>query len=345
MNVVTISPTAGYEHIGVRLPLLATSGAKTYDVPEWSASGFRVNGFDVGGAAGNVMPFKLLLPFDAFDLVLTINAKVLRTNPSAKSADMAFLGLTKRQSDLLQYVSDAYLSEELVSTGDLIEVVAKTPKSAEMPTAAQSSSSSRKVGRAFGKILSALALAAVAAGLLAYLVSSAYQRIFVISAVSGLVAIESSAIASPVAGVAVVTAKGDALKVGDPVAEVTALSGEVVKIASPCNCTVPAESRSGAMPIAAGGRILSLYHDGSAPMVNAFVRYEDLLRLYRGASIKLFFADGSVSSDAAIGSLPSLSPENLPDGALVEIDVKPGAELKRELIGQPVFVQFDTGPL
>jgi hypothetical protein len=345
MNVVTISPASSYEQIGVRLPLRATSGAKTYDVPEWSASGFRVSGFESKVAVGTVIPFKLLLPFDAFELALTVNAKVLRVNSSTMSADLAFLSLTKRQGDLLQYVSDAYLSQELISTGDLIEVVAKTPVSAEMPMATQSLSPTKKAGRAFAKFVSGIALLAVAAGLLVYLISSAYQRVFVISAVSGVVDIESSAIASPVAGVAIVTAKGDTLRVGDPVAEVTALGGEVIKIASPCNCTVPAESRSGAMPIAAGDRILTLYHDGLAPMIKAFVRYEDLLRLYRGASVKLFFADGSVSNNAAIGSLPSLSPENLPEGSLVEIDVKPGVELKRDLIGQPVFVQFNTNPL
>jgi mannuronan synthase len=345
MNVVTISSSGGYEHIGVRLPLLATSGAKSYSVPEWSVSGFRVAGLESKAAVGDVMPFRLLLPFDAFELVLTVNAKVLRINPSAASADMAFLSLTKRQIDLLQYVSDAYLSEELVSTGDIIEVVAKTPMSAEMPMAAHPSSPSKKAGRALGKAFSALALSAVAVGLIFYLASSAYQRVFIISAVSGLVAVESSAIASPVAGIAVITAADAPLKVGDPVAEVTALGGEVVKIASPCNCTVPAQSQSGAMPVAAGGRILFLHHDGSAPKISAFVRYEDLLRLYRGASIKLFFADGSVSNDAAIESLPSLSPDNLPDGGLVEIEIKPGAELKRDFIGQPVFVQFDTGPL
>jgi mannuronan synthase len=345
MNVVTISPPASYEHIGVRLPLRVISDGKSYAVPEWSASGFRIDGYVSGAAAGIIVPFELLLPFDAFDISLTVNAKVLRVNPLAKSADMAFLGLTKRQSNLLQYVSDAYLSEELVSAGDLIEVVAKTPASAEMPKAPAPSTPSKKARRAFGKIISTIALTAIGAGLLVYLVSSAYQRVFVISAVSGLVTIDSSAIASPVSGIAVITAKGATLKVGDPVAEITAVSGEIIKVASPCDCTMPADTQSGAAPIAAGDRILSLYHDDSAAMISAFVHYEDLLRLYRGASIKLFFADGSVSNSATIGSLPSLSPENLPDGGLVQIDVKPGTDLKRDLIGQPVFVQFDTGPL
>ncbi len=344
MNVVTISPSTSYEHISVRLPIRAVMDSKAYTVPEWSASGFRIASADIDLGVSGTAPFKLLFPFDAFDLILRVKAKVIRSNPATKTTDFAFLGLTKRQGELLQYISDAYLSEELVSSGDLIEVVARTPKTAEMPKAAEAATVPQRAGRAFGKILTTLALGGIAAGLAIYLATSAYQRSFVIPAVSAVVTVDKSEITSPTAGIATITAKDTALKVGDPVAEVTALGGEVVKIASPCNCSMPATNQSGPLPIAAGATILSLSHDDSTPQISAFVRYDDLLTLYRGASVKLYFADGSVSRDAKIVNLPPLAPESTPDGALVEVDVKPGVELKRELIGQPVFVQFDTGP-
>jgi mannuronan synthase len=310
VNVVNISPSTSYEHVSVKLPIKAVTDSKAYLVPEWSASGFRIAGSDTDLGSGTVLPFKLLFPFDAFDLIIRVKAKVTRTNPSAKTSDLAFLGLTKRQNELLQYISDAYLSEELVSSGDLIEVVARTPKAAEMPKAAEPKSGPQRTRRAFGKVMASLALGALALGLTAYLASSAYQRVFVISAVSALVTVESSQVSSPAAGIATIVAKNVSLKVGDPIAEVTTLSGEIIKIASPCNCSMPAASQTGPTPIAPGSPILSLSHNDSKPQISAFVRYEDLLTLYRGASVKLYFADGSVIRDAKIASLPPLRMEH-----------------------------------
>jgi mannuronan synthase len=344
VNVVNISPSVAHEHIAVRLPLQAVIESTAYEVPEWSASGFRIAGFDDRTAVGTVIPLKLVFPFDAFSLMLSVKVKILRTNLPGRSADVVFLGLTRRQSELLQYVSDAYLTEELVATGDLIEVVARTPSGAEMPKVAESTTTSRKAWRLTGRILGSLGFAAAAIGLIAYLASSTYQRIFVIPAISGLVTVDVSEIASPAAGIAVITAKGTSLKVGDPVAELTTLDGEVVKISSPCNCTISVGSQSGPVPVAAGARIAALSHDDSAPQISAFVRYEDLLPLHRGASVKVFYADGSASRQAAIGNLPPLSPENFRADSLVEVKINPGAELKRDLIGQPVYVLFDTGP-
>lgn len=344
MNVVKFSSSVRNENISVRLPLRAVVGSRTFAVPEWSTSGFRVAGFEAGMITGNSAPVRLILPFDAFDLAVSTTAKILQLDAAGKTADMAFVGLTKRQSELLQYVSDAYLSEELVSVDDLIEVVARTPAAIVMPSAPEPATLPKRARRAFGRVLTISALGIAALAMTAYLISSAYQRAFIVPAVSGLITVQSTKIVSPAAGIVKVAAGKSSFKVGDKVADVTTLTGEKITIASPCNCTVLGDLQNEPIPVAPGDAILDLGHDDARPSISAFVHYSDLQPLYRGASVKLFFADGTESRDAEIGALPPLSPEDTPTSALIEIKIKTGAELKRELVGQPVFVLFDTGP-
>ena len=113
------------QHVRLKIPIQVEVDGVRYQVDDWSVGGFGVESVLTSRQAGERFPVKLIFPFEEFDMTMRFDARVVYADQEHGRFGCAFLGLSKQQSDVFRYLVDAYLSGEVVSAGDILQVRAR----------------------------------------------------------------------------------------------------------------------------------------------------------------------------------------------------------------------------
>ncbi len=113
------------QHVRLKIPIQVEVDGVRYQVDDWSVGGFGVESVITSRQAGERFPVKLIFPFEEFDMTMRFDARVVYADQEHGRFGCAFLGLSKQQTDVFRYLVDAYLSGEVVSAGDILQVRAR----------------------------------------------------------------------------------------------------------------------------------------------------------------------------------------------------------------------------
>ena len=131
---------------------------------------------------------------------------------------------------------------------------------------------------------------------------------------------------------------------GDPAFAIRTLSGAVLTVQMPCDCTVaPGAARVGDT-VVAGETVMQVATADAPVVVHARVTPDLLRDLAAGDLASIQFPDGSATPARLDTSALAASTYNLTGGGDVDVVLAPTAAVPRQAVGTPVSVVIATNP-
>ena len=113
------------QHVRLKIPIQAEVDGIRYQVDDWSIGGFGVESVMTSRQPGEHFPVKLIFMFEEFDMTMRFDARMVYADQDHGRFGCAFLGVSQQQMEVFRYLVDAYLSGEVVSAGDILQVRAR----------------------------------------------------------------------------------------------------------------------------------------------------------------------------------------------------------------------------
>jgi len=329
------------QHPRYRLPMRATIDGHTYQVHDWSMNGFAIE----AGAfpVGKTMLAALTIPFDGYEFVLTVPSEVLYSSELDKRTSFLFLDLEDGQAGLLQYITDAVLSGEVVKAGDILDVARRTEvrPNKQMPPAPHMTGAARlaHIGR---RMAASAGVLAIGAALVAFLSANVYDELYVVRSESASVSAKTVNIASPAVGRISFLNERTQVAFGEPVMTINPAVGNPITVQSPCDCIQVDQRFANGDFVRMGEPIIRLMRNDAPIVISAAVPADKLMSLYGVKTARVVYAGGITVTDADIMWLPGKGENqtDLPREPLTVV-IDPKQKLSSDMIGQPVEVTFD----
>jgi mannuronan synthase len=228
------------QHVRLRIPIQVEVDGVRYQVDDWSVGGFGVESVMTSRQAGEHFPVKLIFLFEEFDLTMRFDARMVYADQDHGRFGCAFLGLSQQQTEVFRYLVDAYLSGEVVSAGDVLQVRSHDNSGQARMQALYSPLSEDELRTARLKRYAGFAAFGLAGLALLLLVALGVKdRYFTVTSTNALVEAPTVPIRAPIVGRYI-----SALKSGERVPPdallgmITGFDGTVVSLESPCDCVV-----------------------------------------------------------------------------------------------------------
>lgn len=310
------------QHVRLKIPIQVEVDGVRYQADDWSVGGFGVESVMTSRQPGERFPVRLIFPFEEFEMTMRFEARMVYVDQDHGRFGCAFLGMTKEQTEIFRYLVDAYLSGEVVSAGDILQVRARDntaqarlqavydPYAQDEPWSARL----KRYGAYAGFGLAGLVLL----GIIALGVKGRY---FTVAAQSAVVDAPVIQLRSPLAGRFV-----SALEPGEPVLPGTLLGtvqgfdGTLVSLESPCDCLVLEQLGLSGQHYQVGEPLVALIEAGQPLTVRAQLPLEELEKLEIGDRAEVRFPG---------------RPEPL-QGQIERIDLRPRLEALRQVSEQPI---------
>lgn len=335
------------QHARYRLPVQAQFGDQSWDVADWSVGGFALNTTSLDVGLKRVLSFRLVFPLDDYDIVLPVQAEVRYIDKERGRVGFRFVNTTQRQISVLRYIIDAFLSGELVTLGDILDVTARShdaaPRSAperQEPTTplARFAAAARRVAVTGVVALGTLFLAL-------FVIDAIYQRLFVSWPISSTISVDTITVAAPITGQIEVVAPGPDLVPGEPAIGVRDWYQKQFFVEAKCACPIVERAGEVGSTIQEGAVVLRAAVVGAKPFIRAVVDDETLIRVREGATARIEYADGTTTSVDLVQHPPaSLGSTAIAGSAATApvLAIDPGRDLSLGQYGTPVRLRFDS---
>jgi mannuronan synthase len=308
------------QHVRLKFPIQVEIDGIRYQVDDWSIGGFGVESVMTSRQAGERFPVRLIFQFEQFDLTMRLEARMVYADQDHGRFGCAFVGVSTEQAGVFRYLVDAYLSGEVVSAGDILQLRSHDSNAQARlqaiysPLAADESWLGRlkRYGAPAGFGLAGLALILLV-GL------GIRERYFTPTSTDAVIAAATVQIRAPIVGRFV-----SALKTGDRVPAdallgmVQGFDGTVVSLESPCDCVVLEQVGLNGQHYQVG-EPLAVLIEADRPL---------LIR----AQLPLEQVEGLAVGDRAEIRVPGR--DELLYGQIERIDLRPGLEALRNSDGQ-----------
>jgi alginate biosynthesis protein Alg44 len=327
-------------HASYKLPLTCVIDGQRYQVSEWSVAGVVLRDASSSLELNKLYDITLVFPFDGYDFALELQAL-------AELIDgrwgLHYANPTPSQITLFRYILDSYLTGELVTAGEILDIrrrdeagsgsTAKRTSSKAQPTLWQQTAG--WLGRAAWLLI----IAAIIVGLASYVTGSVAQRMSLISTESAMVTVDTVPAFAMEAGVVTNLASGS-VKLGQPLATIMTASRNSTTVFSPCDCVVTDTFVAIGASVGAGQRLALLQDVTAQPYVLAWIDRDHVLDLYRGATAQVELASGQSLRGLALKELPLVSQDKVKKGDLVPVKVALPEDATGLVSGEPVVVRF-----
>ena len=110
------------QHVRLKIPIQVEIDGVRYQVDDWSMGGFGVESVMTSRQPGEKFSARLFFPFEDFDMSMRFDARMVYADQEHGRFGCAFLSISQDQAALFRYLIDAYLSGEVVSAGDILQV-------------------------------------------------------------------------------------------------------------------------------------------------------------------------------------------------------------------------------
>lgn len=336
------------QHVRLRIPIGIEIDGTRLTVDDWSLGGFGVLGDLPRHRPGDRFPVRLQLPFESFDLSLSVEAELVYRLDDGSRFGCRFTGLGPSQLSLFRYLVDAYLSGELVSAGDVLAAHARGVAGLGPAGRPEPRARAGSVGRRLRQAAALLLFAAAGAGLAGLAWLGARERWLTVRAEAAIVEAPVTRLSAPAAGRVRPGEPEPVLAVGGPLGTLEAEGGPAIVLASPCECTLVDWLVEPGARVEAGEAVALLAAVDRPLLVRASVPARAGRRLAPGdpAEIDLPGAAGSLRGRIErIDLRPQLL--GLAGGDVLAaarrplvVIVRPERPLDFELLGAPVEVRF-----
>ena len=334
------------QHVRVRMPVKLTcefengqsSQCKLYDI---SAGGFSLNAVESLAKNGKVYEGVLTFTVDTLKIALDIQFCVNSVDAENGRINCEFNSMGAQEVSTLRYLITAFLSGELVSTGDIINTLSR--ENFTRPRKKTGNTHQSLLVRSKAIVISALLLVI---GLMVFsgLVYQVYDHYFVIKATKARLVIDSIDVPMPRDGFvySLISEGQTQLEAGKAIATYETSASEVLKfafqtddpvqaaaiaealnkntkgiISSPCDCElISAQFKDGEYS-AKGKALFQLAQKSAKPEVAAVFDYKDLDSLIVGVGVTVEIpGETSVQGVITHLQLGNDTPDSASDGAI-----------------------------
>ena len=309
------------QHVRLKIPIQIELDGVRYLVDDWSVGGFAVESAMTSRDAGERFTVRMIFPFEQFDMSMRLDARTVYVDQDHGRFGCAFLGLSREQIAVFRYLVDAYLSGEVVSAGDILQIRSREAEARfrARPDLGFLGQPEVGLGRriwTFG----ALGLAGMAH--LTLIGLGLHDRVFAMTATGAVVDAPVREIRAPVGGhFLALVEPGAEVRTGDMLGTLEAGGGRVEPLTSPCDCVVLDQIGRPGESVQSGDALLALIGAGEPLVVRAQLALEEVERLEAGGR-------------AEIRLLGRREPRF---GEIVRIDLRPRLEaLGRSAFAAPV---------
>ncbi len=340
------APRAPTDHGANEHPVFQIPFSVVIDGRSFEGAGISVIGCDAKGLvspnlAGSRRVVSLQFAFPGFNVTMPVDARIEDSSPDRGTVHLRFLDPIGPHLPQLRYILNAYVAGDLVGL-DKVLVAGEAP--AEEKAAARAPRRSSSLLGGIGRGVRVLLLAAATIALVGFVGEQLYKRFFV----------------TPVAGLPVVTMQGTTLRAisagqlefvndkatkGQPAFAIRTLSGEVVTIQMPCDCTVVPGGAAVGATLVAGDPVMQVAPPNSPIVVKATVTPDTLRALVGGATAEVSFPDGTTTA-------ATISPDSARSAAFtagnadgIDISLIPTTTIGADRLGTPVSVAVLSHPL
>jgi len=325
-------------HASYKLPLTCVIEGQRYQVSEWSVAGVVLRDPSPKLELNKLYNIALVFPFDGYDFALELQALA---EFSDDRWELHYANPTPSQITLFRYILDSYLTGELVTAGEILDIRKRDEAGAPAKQASAKVSLTawqRTVGWV-GRALWLLIIGLVIVGLASFVTGSVAQRMSLISTESAMVTVDTLPTYAVESGVVTNLATGS-VKVGQPLATIMTASRNSTTVFAPCDCVVAESSVAVGASVSAGERIALLQDVSAQPYVLAWIDREHVLDLYRGATAQVELANGVAFHDLALKEMPLVGQDKVKKGDLVPVKVALPDGATGLVSGEPVVVRF-----
>lgn len=348
------------QHVRVQMPARIEVEDHSYEIANLSSAGVGIKGIKSGGKKpGDVFECRLILPFLAFSLDVDLEAEVRHYEDKDKILGCRFVNLTREQTSILNQVIRSFISGDVVTSGDVLNVVARENFVKFRPQATPETSSVKPppVPAWQHQLVPLLFIAILGVGAFGLIAQTFYKSVLVIETPQAYVQVPRIAIKTPVAGMF-----GKALKDGVKSVQAGQNLGEVnvqnvygsannetirsVIIKSPCNCVVLSRSVAEGEFVMPGAMLLSLAGIDTRPWIVATVATKQAQRLSIGDTAGIRIAGTDIEVTGKIETLimnektGAVLPTTQGFDPGVEVKVILDQKIPVDLAGRPARVDF-----
>jgi alginate biosynthesis protein Alg44 len=339
------------QHVRLKIPIQVEIDGVRYQVDDWSMGGFGVESVMTSRQPGETFSARLFFPFEDFDMSMRFDARMVYADQEHGRFGCAFLSISQDQSALFRYLIDAYLSGEVVSAGDILQVRSRENTAAAryqsidelFPQEESWASAIRRYGVYAGFGVAGLAL-------LAFVMLGVKERYFTIEASNAYVEAPVVQVRAPIAGRLISALQpGDPLVVGSLLGTIYGTDGVSVTLESPCDCEVLQRIGANGQNYQLGDPVASLIETGRPLLIRAQLPLKDVERLQVGDRAEIHFpgrAEPMFGQIERINLRPQLDALDGEEAALpisrrmAQVLIRPDQPLETQDYGSLVSVRF-----
>lgn len=347
------------QFVRIPLPAKAEINGKEYAVKDLSSGGIGLKDVTEIFDRGQTVRMTLILPFNDFSLDAHLEAQVQSVDSGARLVGARFVNMTASQISILNHVIRAYMTGDIVSSGDILSVAGRS----DFVRVRNQGGAGTKMKKNFIPLL-LIALA----GLCAFYVifKNVYEGVYIVSSSQAVVVSDSISLKAPVSGTYSSLLATDTFNVQpqEKLAEIipnredgrqvlmpdgTLVSTpptDGVSISSPCDCFIKPLVVEQSTYVEAGTPLYQLTPVDAAPQVVAYVEPSEAQRLQINDNAVLKIAGTTIE---ATGRVTDIQWQNeiflQKDGNPVvatKVIISPNQKLPPALTNRPVRVDFQT---
>jgi alginate biosynthesis protein Alg44 len=304
------------QHVRLKIPIQVEIDGVRYQVDDWSIGGFGVESVMTSRQAGERFPVRLIFQFEEFDLTMRFEARMVYADQDHGRFGCAFLGLSQEQAGVFRYLVDAYLSGEVVSAGDILQLRGRDSTAQARLQAIYHPLivDEDRIGRL--KRYGALASFGLAGLALVLLIGfSIKDRYFTVTSTDAVITAATVPIRAPIVGRFVSGLKtGDRVPADALLGMIQGFDGTLVSLESPCDCVVLEQVGLNGQHYQIGEPLVILIEADRPLLIRAELPLEEVEELEIG--------------DRAEIRLPGR--DELLYGQIERIDLRPGLEALRD---------------
>lgn len=226
------------QHVRLKIPIAIEIDGTRLTVEDWSMGGFGVESGLVSRQPGERFPVRMIFPFEDFEVSLRLDCQMVYVLEDNSRFGCRFLALSQGQLALFRYLVDAYLTGEVVSAGDILNVAGRqnTAEARVQPLSfnpyVEEEARGRRLKRAMG-----YGILGLAGLVLVGLIGLGYKDRF-LTPVADSAVIEAPLfrVRAPISGRLETRQISDLLRPGQQIGQIADATGGVAGLESPCEC-------------------------------------------------------------------------------------------------------------
>lgn len=337
------------QHIRIQIPATAIIHEQRYPLLDLSSGGLRIGNFDQKIKKSDILEITLRLPFQSFTLNVDLRACIEHIHTDDNELGCRFVELTTEQISILTYVIKSYMAGQVVSEGDILQVISRDNfvKMRNVATANAGEDSKTWATRIAGII--GLTIIGIAA--LTFIATNIFNNLAISHSEQGRAVIEQTDINAYSAGIftdLIETGKTFVSK-GEEIAEIdfsqssdAILAGKnkdaKITIVSPCDCDIIQRHAVSGVFYDIGTPLYSLSPKKKDIWIEAIIDNRAALKLNHDMQAKFTIPGFDSVYTGRIQSITALPAIDNQLQSLIKI--KPDTKLPERAINRPVRTEI-----